>query len=801
MNGLLRLLRRLRHAPGFTLPIVAGLALAVGVSTAVFSVFSAMLIRSLGFDDPRRLVALWRADEAHGQKSVELSYRDLLEWGKAGDVLEGMSLASSVNLDLTLYVGDRPEQVDSTTVSGSYFRVLGARPFAGRLLTEDDDKPGAPARAVLSYRLWRNRFGGDFKIIGRQLRVSGGEVTVVGVARPEFDFPRDVAIWLPLHAAWPGVEQNAELGVFRAVARLKPGIPVERARARLEAVARSMGGLRPLSGDWHAVLVTPVLDEIYGAARPAIWILLGAVVVVLLIACANAANLLLNRAAERSHELAIRTALGASRRQLARLFVSESVALAAVAGALGLFLAALGTRVLTALAPADVPRIAEAALDPPVLVFGLCVTILTVLLFGAGPALLASRRDPNEALQRTGRRSIGSAYHSRLRRLLLALEGGLSALLLVGAGTLVHSFANLAAVNPGFAPQRILTFRITTEEPKQERRRALYSEVLTRVRSLPGVQSAGAVLIRPLSGAVGWDTVYSVEGQPAGQPNPNPNGNYESISPDYFGTMGIALLAGRDFTAADSATAPGVAIIDENTARRHWPHGGAVGKRIRLGSNAQAPWLTVVGVAAAVRYREWQAAWPDFYVPFTQRAQHRSDFVVKTSGDPWKLASAVRSEVFAIDKNQPISEVTTMEALVDRTLSGSRFNGVIVSVLAFCALLLAAVGIYAVLSYAVTQRRPEIGVRMAMGATPADVARQIGRELAGSALLGAISGLVAAVWLRGFLAKLVFGVSDIDPVAYVFATITLALVTIAASIVPAWRAARTDPARALSQAL
>jgi len=785
MTAFLRLLRQLRRAPAFAFPVVIGVAVAVGAATAVFSVFSAIQLRSLGVDNPQRLVALWRADEAHGQKSVELSYRDLTEWQKADDVLDGMALASSVNLDLSVYVGDRPEQVDSTTVSGNYFRVLGATPFAGRLLTEDDDRAGATA-AVLSYRFWRTRLGGDFGIVGKSLRVSGGAVTVVGIARPEFDFPRDVAVWLPLHAAWPDVERSADLGVFRSVARLKPGVTAARARTRLEAI----GARRP-------VLVTPLLDEMFGAARPATWILLGAVLLVLLIACANAANLLLNRAAERGRELAIRTALGASRKGLFRLLVAEAAILAAASGALGLILAAVGIRVIVALAPAGVPRIADAALDPWVLLFGLGLAMVTVLLFGFGPAFLASRRDPNEVLQQAGRGSTRSHAQSRLGRLLLALEGALTALLLVGAGTLVHSFANLAAVDPGFRPQRILTFRVTLENAEASRRAALYSDVLSKVRALPGVESAAAVLIRPLSGAVGWDTVYAVEGQPPSRSQDNPNGNYEAISPDYFRTMGIRLVAGRDFTSADTPTTPGVVIIDENTARRHWPHGDAVGKRIRLGSAVRAPWLTVVGVAAAVRYREWQSAWPDFYVPMQQRAQHRSDFVVKTTGDPWTLANAVRRAVFDIDKNQPISEVTTMDALVDRTLSGSRFNGVIVSTLASCALLLAAFGIYAALSYAVTQRRAEICVRMAVGASPADIVRLIGRDTAGWALLGAGTGFAAATWLRSLLARLLFGITGPDPAAYAFAIVTLLLACAAASVVPAYRVAATDPARAL----
>ncbi|MFN7996536.1 MAG: ABC transporter permease [Bryobacteraceae bacterium] len=797
MRGVSRVLRQLLRSPGFTIPVVGGLALAVGATTAVFSVFSAMLIRSLGFDDPQRLVALWRADQAHGQKSVELSYRDLLEWRKAGDVLDGMALASSVNLDLTLWVGDTPEHVDSTTVTGDYFRVLGAVPLAGRLLSEADDRPGAPLTAVLSYRLWRSRFGGNPAIIGRRLRATGGDVTVVGIARPEFDFPRDVAIWLPLRPAWPDVEKNAGIQVFRAVGRLRGGVSLERTRARLDGIARAIERRRNLPGRWHAVLVTPMLDEIYGAARPAVWILLGAVLLVLLIACANAANLLLNRSVERSHELAIRIALGASRERLVRLLVGESAVVAGAAGVLGLALAAAGIRALATRAPAEVPRISEAAFDPLVLAFGLTLTLLTVLLFGLGPALLASRRDPNDALKQQARGSTGSAHQSRLRSLLIALESGLSALLLVGAGTLVHSFTNLSAVDPGFRPERILTFRVTLEEQTQEKRRAFYSEALARLRSLPGVESAAAVLLRPLSGAVGWDTVYAVEGQAADRFSGNPNGNYEAISADYFRTMGIPILAGHDFTASDAATAPGVVVIDELTARRHWPGGDAVGKRIRLSSDARAPWLTVVGVVRAVRYREWQAPWPDFYVPYTQRAQHRTDFVVKTKGEPWKLAGAVRREIFAIDKNQPISELTTMEDLVNRTLSSSRFNGVVMSSLALCALVLAAVGIYSVLSYLVTQRRAEIGLRMAMGATPAGIARFVGGYSLGPVLSGALAGLLVASWLRSLFSKLLFGVGSIDPAAYVSAAIALAVVTVTATVVPALRASATDPARAL----
>jgi putative ABC transport system permease protein len=792
----MKLLRPLLRTPTFTYPVIAGLAIAIGATTAVFSVFSAMLLRPLGLRDPQRVVALWRTDPAHGQKSVEVSYRDYAEWRKATDAVEDVALASSVNLDFPLLVNGEPEHVEGTTVTGNFFRVLGATPIVGRLLKDEDDRPGAPANAVLSHSLWQSRFGSDPGVVGRQVRLGSDSWTVVGVARPEFDFPQDVAVWVPLGVAWPNVEKSGGIQVFRSLARLQQGVPASRARARLDAITRQFETGATASGNWPRVLATPMLDEIYGAAHPAVWILLGAVFLVLLIACANAANLLLNRAAERRHELAVRAALGAGRRRLVGLLVVEAAVLAAAAGALGLLLASGGVEALTRIAPDDVPRIGQAKVDWLVMGFGTALTFATVLLFGVGPAVLASRRDPAESLREGGRGSSGSARQATLRRLLIAGEGALAAILLAGAGTLIHSFAKLSAIDPGFRAERVLTFRVTTERPTQEARRALYTEVLERVRSLPGVESAGAVLIRPLSGTVGWDTNYEIEGQPPERREANPNGNYEAISPDYFRTMGIQMLAGRDFTSADTEKSPGVVIVDEATSRRHW-RGDAVGKRIRLGGNAKAPWLTIVGVVRQARYRQWEAAWPDLYVPYTQRAQHRTDFVVKTAGDPWKLAGAVRREVFGADRNQPISNVTTMEALVDRALARSKFNGVAMAALASCALLLAAIGIYGVLSYAVTQRSGEIAVRVSLGATPARIAKMVAGDGVRPVLAGLAVGLAVAFGLRRLLGALLYGVEDADAWAFGGAALVLAAVAALACVEPAARAARTDPARAL----
>ena len=405
----------------------------------------------------------------------------------------------------------------------------------------------------------------------------------------------------------------------------------------------------------------------------------------------------------------------------------------------------------------------------------------------AGGLVLALSDDVQEVLSRV----------EQAEQELGRVESALAALLLVGAGLLVHSFARLASVDPGFRPANVLTFRVTTNTPDQESRRAFYSDVLQRVRSLPGVESAGAILIRPLSGTVGWDTTYTAEGQSPEQEKANPDGNYEAISPDYFRTMGIRLLSGRDFGSADTAAAPGVVILNEGTARRHWAAGDAVGKRIRLGAAPRSPWLTVVGVVNDVRYREWEAARPDFYVPFLQRAQHRTDFVVKTSRDPWALVQAVRRAVFAADKSQPISNVNTMDTLVGQALARPRFNFLAIAALALCALLLAAAGIYSVLSYTVVQRTPELAIRSALGATRKDVAWLITGAGVRLVAVGLVAGLVAAGMLSRVVEALLFGIGVLDPAAYAWAAILLLAVAVAACAVPALRATSVDPARAL----
>jgi len=751
------MLRALIKRPAFTIPCVAGLALGIAAASSVFSVWAAVELDTLGFRDPARLAAVWLTDPAHGQQQVELSYADWQALQHVADV----ALASSVNLDFSLYIGDRPEHADGTTVTGNFFAVTGAKPLAGRFLNENDDRPGDPARIVLAYRFWRSHFHGDRGVIGREVRLGSGTATIIGIARPDFDFPRDVDLWVALRPSWPDVEKSATLGVFRSIARLPRGMSPLLARDRFDAV------LHQARIETLGTLVKPVRDETFGSARPAATMLLGGVALLLLIACANAANLTLALHADRAKEFAIRVAVGASRGQMLRMLAAESFAVAVIATASGLLLARAALALFVRFAPIE-----SVALRWPV------AQALVLCLVPTALALSLRSR-------------------VRTRGFLIGAEVALSTVLAISAGLLARSFAHLSAVDPGFRADRILTFRVTTEIPGQPARRALYTQILEKLRALPGVESAGAVLLRPLSGAVGWDTVYAVEGQSPMEIRSNPNGNYEAISSDYFRTMRIPIVAGRDFDARDTSGGAGAVIINATTARRHWPSANAVGSRLRLGQSATAPWLTVVGVVADVRYREWETPRPDFYVPYLQRAQHRTDFVIRTRTDSPALAAAMRQVVLDCDPTLPISNLTTMDALVDKALARGRTAAWLMGALASCATGLAAIGTYGLLAFLVRGRTREIGVRTALGARPAQIAGMVSLEVLRYVAGGLAMGICGAIAAAGALRSQLYEISPFEPAAYVAVVAVLVAVALAAAAGPALRASRVDPSKAL----
>jgi predicted permease len=525
--------------------------------------------------------------------------------------------------------------------------------------------------------------------------------------------------------------------------------------------------------------------------------LLGAVLLLLLIACANAANLTLALHGERRHEMALRAALGAGNRHLIALLLAESATTALAGGLGGLLLASTSLAAFARIAAPGMPALDRIDLSWPIVGFGFGLTGVTALLFGLGPAMLAANAGRRNLIADLGTRWGGGRPHRRARGLIISAEVSLSVILAVGASLLARSFAKLAAIDSGFRPDGVLTFRVTTELPDQVSRRALYSSILDRLRSLPAVESAGAILLRPLSGAVGWDTKYTVEGQSPTDSRANPNGNYEAISPGYFRTMAIRLLSGRDFNSADTENAPGAVIINESTAKRHWPQGRAVGARLRLGDPARASWLTVVGVVSDVRYREWESFRPDFYVPYTQRAQHRSDFVVKTRGNPRLLAQAVRHAVFAADRNQPISNVTTIDALVAAALVRAGVTATLIGALALCAAGLAAMGIYGLLSYLVRMQLREIAIRAALGAGPFALARMVLADVLRFVGAGIAVGILGAAAVSRGLRAQFYDLHPFEPYIYALVAAVLVLLAIAASAAPAFRAASIDPASAI----
>lgn len=792
-------LRLLGKSPGFTLVALITLALGVGATSAVFSIMKAVLLNPYAIDDPDGVVMVWDNNVARGHGEVEISYPNFVDWREQNRVFTEMAALPSVNFDVTITGGDEPHQVEATFVSVNFFSLLGARPALGRTLAPQDDVKGAPA-IVISDSLWQRQFGARADIIGTRLTIDGEAVTVVGVMPPEFAFPKGAEIWAPLAHNAEEWMKNRSFRVLRAVARLKPGIGLAQARADMESVAANLAKQYPEANNGFGVILVPLVDTIFGNARPALYALFAAVLLVLLIACVNVANLLLARGAARQKEIAVRLALGAGRLRIVRQLLTESLILSVLGGLLGLYCAFVGLDYLVKLAPQDIPRINEVQIDWPVILFSLTLCVITALLFGLAPALQSSQPALTEWLKESSGRATGGARTRRLRAFFVVCEIALAVVVMIGAGLLVRSFRAQQQLDAGYNAKNVLTFRVALPQAKytnSEARTAFYEKLLARLETLPGVQSAGAVLMRPLSGTVGWDYPFTIEGQSPEAQAANPYSNYQAISPNYFRTMGITMVKGRDFTAQDRKDA-NIVIVSETLASRYWPGEDAIGKRLKFGdTKSPRPWLTVVGLVKDARYREWGAVRPDIYFPYLQRSEHRMDFVLRTSVDPLSLAGAVRREVYAIDKDQAVTAVTTMSALVDEVLARPRFNALLFTIFALLALVLAAIGVYGVMAYAVAQRTGEIGVRMALGAQARDILRLIVGQGLRLAIMGVLIGVVSALALSRLVTSLLFGIAPTDPVTYLVIAAVTALVAVLACLLPALRATRVDPIVAL----
>ncbi|MEO8125972.1 MAG: ABC transporter permease [Bryobacteraceae bacterium] len=788
-------LSQIWRKPGFAMLSVFALALGIGAASSIYSVVSAVLLHPLPFGDAERLVTLWALDRKHGDQPVEISLNAFRQWRKQNQIFDDIAVYTSVNLDFAFTGNGEPQQVEGVTATDNFFSVMGVKPVLGRTFT-------GPQDIVISNRLWKTRYGGDPTIIGRGVLLSDEKATISGVMGPDFDYPKDADVWAPLLGDG-GLEKNPDIRVLAGIARMKPDIDVRKARAEMNVIADRVERAFPLQNHGLGVLVTPLTEALFGKAKPALLLMLGAVLLVLVIACANVGNLLLARATGRQRELAVRAALGATRARLIQQLLTDSLILAILGGAAGLLVAQFGVAALKSLAAADLPRIQDVHIDAGVVAFAALLTLATVLIAGLVPALEASRFTGFDALKESGTKASASRSRKGMRNALVIGEIAIAFVVLSGAGLLVRSFSRLQSIDPGFRAANVLTFRVTfgtAKYAKQEPRRVFYQALLDRLRSLPGVESAGAILLRPLSGTVGWDNAFTVEGQSVADQALNPAANYEAISPDYFRTMRIPLLAGRDVALTDTAEAPGALMVNESTAKRYWPGQQAVGKRLKLGGpNNKNPWLTVVGVVKDVRYREWESARVDLYIPFYQRSQHRSDFVVKTAVDPLTLVSAVRSAVYALDKDQPLSSITTVDTLVSRTLARPRFNMLVFSWFAAVAVLLGVIGIYGVLAYSVAQQSHEIGIRMALGSSPGRILRQMLAEGLRLAVTGTALGIVLSLATTRLMSALLFTISAHDPWTFATVSIGVLAVCVLACVVPAVRAADVDPMRALQQ--
>jgi len=795
--------RILRKTPVFTLAAIATLALGVGANTAIFSVIHAVLLQPLPYPQPEKLLTVWETNIHSPDEPEIVSAPNFLDWQRLNDVFERMAAYEHQNYNLAGQ--NEPEQVQGMRVTGSLFPLLGIQPYLGRTFLPEEDQPGKNRVVVLSYGLWRRRYSADPNLLGKPIRINGDSYTVVGVMPRQFQFTDTrYALWIPM--AFNAEDQGRGSHSFLVVARLKPGATMAQAATEMAAIGRRLSAQYPTENADKGAAIIPMSEWQVKEMRPILFALLGAVGFVLLIACSNVANLLLARAAARRKEFALRTALGASRFRVIRQLLIESAVLALAGGAAGVLLAVWGLNLLARILPNFIKfvpfrQLDQLGVDSNVLIFALLVSLATGMLFGLAPALQASRTDLNESLKEGGTRGSSSHRANRLRALLVVSEVALALIVLTGAGLLIQTIARLTGVEPGLNPHNLLTMTIAlpqTDTYGAPERARFCEDVGERVGAVAGVRSVSAVSHLPLAGG-GAGRDFVIQGRPDPSPSDEPSANYSLICPNYFQTMGIPLLKGREFSARDTVNAPQVVIVNDSLAKRYWPNEDAVGRTFKLGGpRSTAPWLTIVGVVRDTHF--WSLDYqivPQMFRPYTQAAWPIMTVVARTAGDPVVFATAIRKAAGDIDREQPVSNVITMEQVIHDSLGFRRFPMLLLGTFAMVALVLAAVGIYGVMSYSVAQRTQEIGIRMALGANRGEVLRLIlGRSLV-PVLAGVGIGIAGALALTRVLTSLLFQVSASDP--FTFTVVSLLLISVAAiaSLAPAVKAASVNPVIAL----
>jgi putative ABC transport system permease protein len=785
--------RTLARSPGFTVAALLALALGIGANTAVFSVVNSVLLRPLPFAEPDCLVMIFNSRPSVGIKTGPASMADILDWKARSRSFQTLA---AINFNRFTLTGDgAAEQIVGMSVSASFFETLQARPLVGRTFAADEDRPGSTLTIVLSERLWHRRYASDPGVLGKQIVLNGRSHTIIGVMPGNVEFgPRDVEAW-PILTLNPPTRRGPFS--YRGIARLKPGVSVAQAASEMEAIAHEVERAHPQGHTGLAFPVVPMHEVTVGRIRPLLWVLSGAVLLVLLIAVSNVANLMLARASARRRETAIRLSIGAGRSRLVRQFMTESLMLSLGGGALGVMLALWGVRVLRWLGPRDLPRLNEIDIDGNVLVFTLIASIASAAIFGLAPAFAASAAALHDSLKQGGRGG-ESRGHGRIRGVLVVAQVTLSVLLLIGAGLLIRSFSLLGGVQPGFhaPPERLLTMNILLTGSRYEDSRAVdgwWNQVLERVRALPGVEAASVAATIPPD-RLNLTDDYQIEGKLLPSGSQHPAVPIPFVSHDYFKTLGIPLLQGRWFDGRDRAGTPRVTVISETMARRHFAGENPIGHRIRYGVQP----LEIIGVTGDVKYRGLDHEdEPVFYQLASQAAERRMWLLVRTQGDAQALASPVRQEIRALDPNVPVDRVGTMAQALSESVSLPRFRSLLMGVFAATALLLAAIGIYGVIAYSVVQRTQEIGVRMALGATRPGVLRLVIGQGGRLASVGIVLGVAGAFGLTRVLKNMLFGVSASDTITFAGAALILGAVAIVASLIPALRAARVDPLTAL----
>jgi putative ABC transport system permease protein len=789
--------RMLLKNPAFTIVAVIALALGIGANTAIFSVINGVLLSPLPYPHPDQLAMVWLDNRKQGVRDDVTSYPNFLDWRDRNKTFQGMSGIRALTVNLT-GVGE-PEELRAAAVSSGFFQLIGVNPAQGRGFTLEEEQPGKDKFIVLGHGLWVRRFGGDPGILNKTISLNGEQHTVIGVMPPGFQFPDKSELWMPLAV-------NERLRAARGalwlpvVGRLKAGVTRAQAQADMEVIAGQLEQQYPATNSGYGINVAPLREQVVGNIRTTLIVLLCAVAFVLLIACANVANLLLARASVRQREIAVRASLGAARLRIIRQLLTESVLLSVIGGASGLLLARWGLASLLELNPANIPRLDNVHLDGRALGFTFGLSLLTGMLFGLVPALQTSQIEIGETLKESGRAS-ASRGMQRARSAFIVAEVALTFILLAGAGLLIRSYWNLQRVNPGFKTDHLLTIQLGLPPTKYREGAQVitfYQQLQERLGAIPGVESAGgasAILLPKLPSSGG----FSIENRPFVRPEQKVELPYDFVLPNYFQTMGIQFLRGRDFDARDVRVAPRVAIVNETFAKRFFPNDDPIGKRFAFGDVKDDPqWISIVGVVRDTKRQGLDAPTRiESWMPHAQMPVRGMQVVVRTAGDPHKLVGAVREAVWSIDRDLPIQKMQTMEQILDESVAQRRLNMLLLGLFAAVALILAAVGVYGVMSYVVTQRTHELGIRVALGAQMGDLIRLVVWRGMRLALLGIGVGLIVAIALTRLMSTLLFGVSASDPLTFVAIVPLLLLVALLASWIPARRTTKVDPMTAL----